>query len=407
MGKESQTALNGDCLELCLRLIIELQSPGNCYELVLDADAKNADAILMKLNEIFLRNSLTVGLEEKNKGSVKLTYRGSCLDMWRMLQIAQNERLPTPIQLDSTPTETRETCFVRSLSTLYTTLKSSKHSDRQWVIILGTKVHLPSRAECLREGFKLIKNKENFFNQLNRQSQPLQSKYEIKEDQLKEWIDEYPTKCQSFSAEQNRMLEVYAASLLCQLFGTSWWESSTNKTVSSFELIRELSSKKITLVTQDWHNFTEQLWGFKSISVDEAIKEVRTDSVNLDMKSLEGKVVHLLGSFTQPETLLPSFASALVNESSAAFLLGLFNALKTSPELRIAMIGTDEDEELRDGLTAWYQSTRPDLDIEDSSTTDSSHSLQDRVYFFTSTHDPISKHSGLFVVSRRKLTDNI
>jgi len=356
----------------------------------------NADAMSMKLTHIFLQNHLMVGLEEKKKGSVKLTYSGSWLEMWRLLQIAQKEGLPSPIQLNSAPTDA-ETQSIISLSTLCKTLNSIAHHERQWVIILGSKVVLPSRTECLLEGFKLI-NKQTLINELKPRlmHQHMIFKCGIDEKQLNEWVDEYPN-CQSVSAEANRLLEVFAANQLCQLFGTSWWEISTNKTVEPIEWIRQLSSKKITLVTQDWHSLTEQLWGFDAISVEEAIKDVRTNSMHLNMGSLEGKVVHLLGSFSQPETLLPSFASALVNESSAAFLLGLFNSLKTSPELRIAIIGTDEDEELRDGLTAWYRSTRPDLDIEDEpagQTDTNSHSLQDRVYFFTSHCDSTSKFCG-------------
>jgi len=73
-------------------------------------------------------------------------------------------------------------------------------------------------------------------------------------------------------------------------------------------------------------------------------------------------------------------------ENSAAFLLGLFNSLKQEKhsELRIAMIGTDDDSEMRDGLTAWYRSTRPDIELSVTSDVTIRHSLQGRIFFFTS-----------------------
>jgi len=393
---ELHNPVNGDCLLLCLQMILEIESPGKCYQLALPTDKNNADTMLTKLARIFLQNNLHVGIEDKSSGSVKLTYEGSWLDMWRLIQIADKEGLPSPIQIDTASTE-KGSLSVIPFSDLHTKLKNDKQADRQWVIILGSKVVALYRKDCLLKGFELIQ-KHNlshaFMDRLKTRLayQQTEISFGINESQLTEWVDTYPC-CQSVSSEANKLLEVFAASVLCQLFGTSWWAASINNGEQPVELIQQLSSKKITLVTQDWHNITEQMWGFNSMSVEEAINSVRTDSVRLDIKLLEGKVVHLLGSFSQPETLLPSFTSALATENSAAFLLGLFKLLneKKCQHLKIALIGTDEDEELKDGLSAWYRSTRPDIDIQGNSKDQAT--MRDRVFYFT------AKYSKCYVVS--------
>jgi len=406
LAQDDLSNANGDCLILCLRMILELETPGKCYQLAMKIDEKKADAMSIKLTRIFMKNHLLIKNSGVNRGSVKFTYEGSWLDMWRLTKIAEREGLPPPTPLGTSCTRTIDLRSI-SIDSLNVQLTNKKHPDRQWVIILGRNAVRPSRTECLEDRFKLVRDMKDLFElfinqvQSRLKHQHKRFSFGIDEQQLEKWVGEYPNN-QSVSPEVSRLLEVFAASAICQLFGTSWWETLTYKTAQPVELIRQLSSKKITLVTQDWHSFTEQLWGFRSMSVEEAIKNVRTDSVTLDLQSLEGKVVHLLGSFSQPETLLPSFASALVTENSAAFLLGLFNSLKTIPELRIAIIGTDEDEELREGLAAWYRSTRPDINIEEEYSSDEivqkRNSLEDKILFFTSKFSLSSRFAWLFKI---------
>jgi len=402
-------AVNGDCLLLCLEMIIQLESPGRCYQLVLPTDKENADAMSMKLTRIFLQNNLVLRNSEKGVGSVKLTYEGSWLEMWRLTQIAKKEDMPFPIKMKSSnvSTETRNLSTI-SLANLKQQLENKKQDDRQWVIIFGANVMRPSRRHCLLKGFELLLKQglsDLFRNRMTAglvlQSVKWQSQNKIDEKRLEEWIVTYQTDLPvPLSAEENNLLEVFAASEMCQLFGTAWWKEPTDKIDHPVELISQLSSKRIALVTQDWHEVDEQLWGFESLSVEEAIKGIRTGSVYVDMEHLVGKVVHLLGSFSQPETLLPTFASSLMAENSAAFLLGLFNSLKKYPELRIAIVGTDEDEEMREGLTAYYRSTRPDLELSDIT---ASQSLQNRIFFFTSSREVPNDMSSSPVASTIRL----